>query len=143
MYIHQAIPHGGGGLIVNSVFATRGEVVAFLDLLRPDTLGDSDHPEELVDVIARVANETTEHDEHIVDLVLLHDGVANFLTGAHGLADGGNMSVVPGVVVDKSGTVGHTTNLVTVVPPGHDLGGRLRVLAEPLIGLAVVVDDVL
>lgn len=72
-----------------------------------------------------------------------HDWIADLLTGAHGLADSGNVGVVPGVVVDQGGTVSHTTNLVAVIPPRHDLGGWLGVLAQPVVSLTVVINDVL
>jgi hypothetical protein len=54
-HLHQAVLHSFGGLTVYAVLASWGEEVALLDLIRPDTLSDPDHPEELVDVIARVA----------------------------------------------------------------------------------------
>ena len=75
--------------------------------------------------------------------MLTHDGVADLLPGAHGLADGSNVRVVPGVVVDKGRAVGHTTNLVSVVPPRHDLGVLRGVLPKPVVCLTVVIDDVL
>lgn len=53
------------------------------------------------------------------------------------------MRVVPRVVVDERGTVRHTADLVAVVPPGHNLGVGLGVLAQPVVGFAVIVDDVL
>jgi hypothetical protein len=142
-FVHQAVLHGLRGLVVDAVFAAGGEVVALFDLVGPDAFGDTDHPQELVDVVAGVADQTTKDDEDIVDLVLSHDGVADLLAGAHGLANSGNVGVVPGVVVDKSRTVGHTTDLVTVIPPGHDLGVLLGVLTEPVVSLTVVVDNVL
>lgn len=75
--------------------------------------------------------------------MLLHDRIRNLLAGAHSLANSGNVSVVPGVVVDQGGAVSHTTDLVAVVPPRHDLGSRLGVLAEPLVCLTVIINDVL
>jgi hypothetical protein len=39
-------------LRVDLVFASVGKVVGLLDLIRPDTLRDSDHPQELVDVVS-------------------------------------------------------------------------------------------
>jgi hypothetical protein len=107
------------------------------------TFGNSHHPQELVDVVTRVSKKTTEDNEYVVDLVLTHDGPAHFLTGAHGLANSGDVGVVPGVVVDQSRAIGHATNLVAVVPPAHDLGVLLGVLAQPIVGLTVVIDDVL
>ena len=47
------------------------------------------------------------------------------------------------VVVDKGRAVGHTANLVTVVPPRHNLGVLGGVLPKPVVCLTVVIDDVL
>lgn len=49
--LHQAVLHGGGGLFVNTVLATSGEVIALLHLVWPDTLGNTNHPKELVQII--------------------------------------------------------------------------------------------
>jgi hypothetical protein len=89
-------------------------VVFYVDGIRTVmlTFSDPDHPEELVDVVTGVAEKTAENDKHVVDFVLTHDWPADLLTGAHGLADGGDVGVVPGVVVDKSRTVSHAANLV-------------------------------
>lgn len=142
-HLHQALLHGRCGLLVDTVLATRSEEVALLHLIGPDALGDTDHPQELVDVVTGVAKKTTEDNKDIVYLVLAHDRVGDFLLGAHSLTDGGNVRVVPGVVVDKGRTVSHTTNLVAVIPPGHDLGILGSVLPEPVVRLTVVVNDVL
>lgn len=50
-FLHQAVLHGGSGLLVDTVLAARGEVVALLHLVWPDTLGNTNHPEELVQVV--------------------------------------------------------------------------------------------
>lgn len=142
-YSHQAVLHCLGGIGIHLVLATGREEVALLDLIRPDTLGNTDHPEELVDIISRVSKETTKHNEYVVDLVLAHDGVADLLTGAHGLAHRRDVRVVPRVVVNQSRAVRHATNLVAVVPPRHDLGVLLGVLAKPLVRLSVIINDVL
>lgn len=39
-----------------------------------------------------VAEQTTEDDEHVVDIVLAQDWVRNVFTARHGLADGCDMS---------------------------------------------------
>ena len=53
------------------------------------------------------------------------------------------MGIVPGVVINKGRAVSHTTNLVAVIPPGHDLGVLGSVLPEPVVRLTIVIDDVL
>lgn len=54
----------------------------------------------------------------------------------------GNVGLVPGVVVDDCGSVGHARHLIAVVPPAEHFCVLFCVLAEPVVGLAVVVDDV-
>ena len=51
------------------------------------------------------------------------------------------MSVIPGVVIDQDSSVAHAGNLVSVVPPGEDLGILLGVHLQPVVGLAEVVND--
>lgn len=51
------------------------------------------------------------------------------------------MGVIPGVVVDQDSSVGETSDLVTVIPPGHDLGIVLGVSSEPVVGLSEIIDD--
>ena len=41
------------------------------------------------------------------------------------------MRIVPSVVVDEGGAVGHASNLVAVVPPGHDARVLGRVMGRP------------
>ena len=73
--------------------------------------------------------------------MLTEDRVADLLARAHGLANSGNVGVVPGVVVNQGRAISHTTDLVAIVPPGHDLGVIRGVLAEPVVRLTVVIDD--
>lgn len=141
--VQQAVLHGVGGTLVDAVLAASSEEIALLNLIGPDTFGNTNHPQELVDVISRVAQETTKDNQHVVDFVLAHDLVADLFARGHGLTNGGNVRVVPGVVVHESGSVSHTTNLVTVIPPRHDLGVFLGVLTEPLVRLSVVINDML
>lgn len=141
--LHQAVTHGGGGTVVHPVLTAGSEEVTLLDLVGPDTLGDTDHPQELVDVVTGVAQQSTKHHQHVVNIVLTEDGVTDLLTGAHRLTNSGNVGVVPRVVVNQGRAVRHTTDLVAVIPPGHDLGVVLSVLAEPVVRLTVIIDDVL
>ena len=71
------------------------------------------------------------------------DRVADLFARAHRLSDRGDVRVVPRVVVHQRGPIGHAADLVPVVPPGHDFGIWRRILPQPVIRLAVVVDDVL
>lgn len=52
------------------------------------------------------------------------------------------MRIVPGVVVHERCSVGHSGNLVAVVPPGHDPRVLVRVLPQPIVSLAEVVQNV-
>lgn len=143
LHSHQAVLHGVGSPGIDTIFTARRKELALLDLIRPNALGNTNHPEELVDIVAGISQKATENNQDIIHLVLAHDGIADFLAGGHSLADSRDVCVVPGVVVDKRGTVGHATNLVAIIPPRHDLGIILGVLAQPLIRLTIIVNDVL
>ena len=69
--------------------------------------------------IRRVARQSTEYDQHVVDVQLLHDLVRLLLGRCHRLADARNVRIVPGVVVHQYRTVGHCRDLVAIIPPGH------------------------
>ena len=79
--LHQTVPHGWRGLVVNTVFATSGKEISLLHLFGPDTFSNPHHPEELVDIVTGVPEKTTEDDQHVVDFVLSHDGVADLFSG--------------------------------------------------------------
>jgi hypothetical protein len=51
------------------------------------------------------------------------------------------VSIVPGIVIDEDSSVAHAGDLVSVVPPGKDLGILLGVHLQPVVGLAEVVND--
>lgn len=51
------------------------------------TLSDANHPQELIDVITRVANHTPEYNQDVVDIQGTHDFISLRLIGRHGLAD--------------------------------------------------------
>ena len=73
--------------------------------------------------------------------MLPENRVTDFFARAHGLANSGNVGVVPGVVVDKSWSVSHTTDLVPIIPPRHDFSILVCVLAKPIVGLTVIVNQ--
>ena len=106
------------------------------------TLGDPDHPQELVDVVPGVPHDAPEDDEDVVHVQLGHDLVGPGLVGGHGLAHQGDVGVVPRVVVHQGGAVGHPGDLVAVVPPGHH--GRVvgGVLPEPVVSFSEIVENV-
>lgn len=55
------------------------------DVLWVLPLCDPDHPQELVDVVARVANDASKNDQHIVHVQWPHDFISSALIGRHGL----------------------------------------------------------
>lgn len=107
-----------------------------------DATSDSDHPKELVDIITRIVGVTTEDNKSVVNVKSFSDFISVFLRAGHGETDSSDVGVVPGVVVDEDGSVTHTSDLVAVIPPGHDLSVRSGVSSEPVVSLSVVVDDV-
>lgn len=53
------------------------------------------------------------------------------------------LGVVPRVVVNQSCSIREPSNLVTVIPPAHNLCVLLGVLSQPIIRFSKVVNDVL
>lgn len=53
------------------------------------------------------------------------------------------LTIVPSIVINQSRPIGHTSNLVSVIPPTHDHSVFGRVLSEPVVCFAEIVDDVL
>mmetsp|Transcript_13504 Transcript_13504/g.19853 ORF Transcript_13504/g.19853 Transcript_13504/m.19853 type:complete len:433 (-) Transcript_13504:206-1504(-) len=125
-------PHIEGTLIVEEVVLV-GHVVG----IHPGP--DADGPEELVDVVAGVPGKAPKDHQHVVHVQALQDRVGRLLRGGQGTTHGGDVGVVPGVVVHQHRAVGHGGHLVPVVPPAQDLGGRVRVLAQPEVRFPVVV----
>ena len=93
------------------------------------SFGDAHHPQELVDVVSAVADDSAEYHEHVIDVQGLHDLEGGGFVGTHRHADQRDVAIVPGVVIDERGTIRHAGNLVAVVPPGHDSGALVGVLA--------------
>lgn len=132
-------------------YLAAAEEVGLLHVIGIHAGGDADHPEELVDVVAAVADEAAEDDEDVVHVEAADDRVGLLLAAGECLrvrerldadaADGGDVRVVPGVVVDNDRAVAHAGHLVAVVPPAHELRVLVRVLTHPVVGLAIVVED--
>ncbi len=57
---------------VRALPVVAGVVVGLLDVAIGGAT-DSDHPQELVDIVRRVAGQTAKDNEHIVDIHLAHD----------------------------------------------------------------------
>lgn len=52
-------------------------------------------------------------------------------------------TVVPGVIIHQRRPISETSNLVSIIPPAHDNSVFLGVLADPVVRLSEIVDDVL
>ncbi|KAH3688913.1 hypothetical protein WICPIJ_000086 [Wickerhamomyces pijperi] len=117
--------------------------ITLLDLIGPNTLGDSDHPKELIQIITGETQQTAKDNQDVIDIMFFEDFIRNFFRRGHGLTNGGDMCVVPRVVVNERGSVSHTTDLVTVIPPSHDLGIFSSVHTQPVVSFSVIVNEVL
>ena len=51
------------------------------------------------------------------------------------------MGVVPGVVINKDGSVTHSCNLITVIPPWKDFSIFLSVHLKPVISLTIIINN--
>ena len=116
-------------------YLTTTEIVALLNIIRIDALSDTNHPNELVDIITAVADVTTKDNEDIVDIEGLKNRISVVLIAAQSLqmnaqrnkysTNRSNMGVVPCVVIHNDGTITHTSHLVAVIPP-KEVPGRRR-----------------
>lgn len=77
-FVHQTVAHRWARLSVHPVLPFV-EVIGLLDLIRPDTLRDTHHPEELIDVVAAVPNHTAKYDKDVADVVFAQNRVGDFL----------------------------------------------------------------
>lgn len=150
--VEKRVAHGGRGVGVDSVLPGVEEV-GLLDVVGIDARRDADHPEEFVDVVAAVADESAEDNEHVVHVEAAENRVGLLFGRGERLcvrkesnqekyaANSGDVRVVPGVVVHDDGAVAHSGHLVAVVPPGHELGVLVGVHAHPVVRFAVIVED--
>jgi len=78
---------------------------------------DADNPEELAYVITAEISYTSKNNQDVVYPKESGNRVAFFFSACEGSSDCGDVSVVPGVVINHNCSVRHACNLVTVVPP--------------------------
>lgn len=90
--VHQTVAHSRRRALVDSVLAPGSEVVWLMDLIGPLALCDTDHPQELVNVVTRVPEQTAKDDEDIVHVMTAKNGVRNVFATGHGFTDRGDMS---------------------------------------------------
>ena len=55
------------------------EEIGFLDLIRVHSRGNSNHPQEFVNIISTVANEATENNKDVIYIQTANDGVGFIL----------------------------------------------------------------
>ena len=61
------------------IYLTGIEEIGFLHFIRVHTRGNSNHPQEFVNIISAVANETTENDKNVIHIQTANDGVGFIL----------------------------------------------------------------
>ena len=86
-WTYQTIEKSWWSFSVNPKLSLFGEVVGLADVVRVLALGDPDHPEELVDVVAGVSHDAAKDDQDVVDVQVGHDLVGGGLVRRHGFAD--------------------------------------------------------
>lgn len=136
---HEGVVQCGRCVRAHRVSAVRVEV-GVLDA-GVDGARDANHPDELVDVVARVPGVPAEEDHDVVHAEEVDELVRALLVEGEDLADGCDVCVVPRVVVHEDGSVRHLGHLVAVVPPRHDSGVFWCVVGEPAVALAEIVED--
>mmetsp|Transcript_8845 Transcript_8845/g.28034 ORF Transcript_8845/g.28034 Transcript_8845/m.28034 type:complete len:537 (+) Transcript_8845:4514-6124(+) len=131
--VEQALLHHRRGLpaLVEAKLGARR--VARADVAE-DRVADAGHVRRLCKVVASAARP----DEHVVGEVA-RVRVRLLLWRREDAAERRDVLVVPGVPVGDRGAVGNAGDLVAVVPPGHHARVLRRLVAQPPVGLAVVV----
>jgi len=123
----------------------------------------TNHPKELVNIIRGVSSKATEDDEHIINIKLSHNTNSHtFVRGKGGTdlrqsnfwskmrpttelssnaAYCTNMRIIPCIVIYYNRSVGHGSQLIAVVPPGHDASVRRGVHVEPPVSFAEIIEN--
>lgn len=96
--VHKAILHCRLHILVNPV--TMLSNVIFLLDMRVHSSTNANHPEKLVDVITRVARNTTVDNQHIVHIKSITNFKCLIFWGGHSQADCRNVCVIPSVIVN-------------------------------------------
>ena len=81
---------------------------------------DTYHPHELCYVVATEVGLPAEDNEDIVGAHEASHIVPALFSHSKGLANRGDVRIVPRVVVDQHCSIGHARDLVTIVPPRQD-----------------------
>lgn len=138
--VHETILHAGEDEVINTI-AIFGDVVFLVDV-GVNTTTDTHHPQEFVDIISGVTTHTTVDDQHVVDVESVADLEGLVLGGTHGESDSGNVGIVPSVIVNQGGSIGKSSDLISVIPPTHDDTFLFGVHSQPVVGLSVIINDV-
>lgn len=56
-FVHQALAHRLCGPVIDTELSSGREEVGLLDFIWPYPRGDTDHPQELVDIVSTVLNQ--------------------------------------------------------------------------------------
>lgn len=116
-------------------------ICVLVDFSREGVLGDPHEPEELARVV-RDPKSASEHDEDVVSIETLGYLVALLLVRCQSESHRGDVRVVPSIVVDEHSSIGHSSDLVAVVPPTEYFGLGVSVLLEPVVSFSVVVVNI-
>mmetsp|Transcript_25412 Transcript_25412/g.55838 ORF Transcript_25412/g.55838 Transcript_25412/m.55838 type:complete len:301 (+) Transcript_25412:849-1751(+) len=91
-----------------------------------------------VGAFCQVVTSASTPDQNVIG-EMASDLVAFFFTGSQHLAQESNVFVVPGVAIGNRGAVSECRDLITIIPPRHDSGIFRRVVSQPPVCLAIVV----
>jgi len=114
--VHETSEHGRGSLLIDSELAGFGVVIGFFNVgIRAPC--DSYHPQKFVDIVRSIANQASEYHQNVVHVHLSHDLIAIALRRRERLANLGDVTVIPGIVVNEDGSICHCRYLVAIIPP--------------------------
>lgn len=139
-FVHQTVLHGWKDLIVDSI--TVPTYVVFLLNVWIYTTTDSNHPQELVDIISTVMTDTTINDQNIINIKFITNLECFILRWWHRQTNCSNVSIVPCIVINQSCSVRKSCNLVTIIPPWHNNCFLLGVHSQPIISLTIIINYV-
>lgn len=101
---------------------------------------DANKPEEFGQIIPAIIYQAAKNYKDIICVEFSCDLDALFFVTGEEFADGGDVCVVPGVVVHNDGAVAHPRNLIAIIPPRQHFVVLFCILFQPVVGFSVVVD---
>lgn len=97
-FIHEAVFHCREDQVIDSVAVLR-DVILLVDVWVHSS-SDSHHPEEFVDIVARVTTHSSVDDQDVIDIQPVADLKCLVLRRTHSETNSSDVGVVPGVVID-------------------------------------------